>query len=139
MTRYEPILQVTEILKEKALETHRRNLEESQRLADELEQIDALFRAVQADQDSIGARQILGSDALYQGWLLRRRGEILRKAAKARANLHDSMEKARTAWSRAEAAAELDQKERSDRRDKLLARQADTLDELTRLRDFPFE
>ena len=136
MSQYEPLLQVTEILKETALEQHRRNLDESQRLADELEQIDALFRAVQEDQTTIGARQILGSDALYQGWLLRKRAEILRKAAMARARVHDSMEKARTAWSRAEAAAELDQKDRHAARSRALARQADTLEELTRLRGF---
>lgn len=135
-TQFEPLLQVTEIMKEKALEAHRRNMEESRKLADSLEQIDALRRAVQEDQSSIGARQMLGSDALYQSWLLRKRAEILRQAARARAREFDSLEKARTAYARAEAASELDRKERDARKEMRLARQADTLDELARLRGY---
>ncbi|CUH79705.1 hypothetical protein [Tropicibacter naphthalenivorans] len=136
MTQFEPLLEVTQILKEKALEKHRRNLDESARLAQEIEQIDELRRSVQADSETIGARQMLGADALWQGWLLRKRAEFLRQAALARAREFDSLAQARTAFSRAEAAKELDEKAREERRQKLLAREADTLEALGTMRRF---
>lgn len=136
MSDYSQLIEVMKILREKALEAHRRNMRESERLAEELAQIDTLRNAVQADQASIGARQLLGADALYQSWLLRKRAEILRQAATIRILAHESLEKARDAWSRVQAVDDLMAEENRQKRLKQLARQSDALEEINRLRPY---
>ena len=97
-TKYDDLKEATGLLLERALEAHRRNLAESTRIAGELAQIDAMRLAAQTDPQSIGARQMLGADALWQGWLVGKRAEILRRAAMARAQEADSLARARTAF-----------------------------------------
>lgn len=133
-TEFSELVRVTEVFKERALEKHRRNLEASQKLADELTQIDTLRQAAQADTESLGARRMMGADALWQGWLVRKRAEILRQSAMARAHEMDSLAQARTAFSRAEAATTLEEEARETAKRKMLTRQADALDALTVMR-----
>ena len=128
--KLEDLHQVTTLFLEKDLETHRRNLANSARLLSELAQIDNLREAAQADQGSIGARQILGADALWQGWLVRKRAEVLRHTAMARAQEADSLARARIAFSRAEAAETLVQQEAFICRTKRLKAEADAIDSL---------
>jgi hypothetical protein len=106
-SQYEDLTQITNVLLERQLDIYRRNLAESARLAAELAQIDGLREAAQADVGGIGARQILGADALWQGWLVRKRAEVLRRMAMARAQQADSQARARIAFSRAEATKTL--------------------------------
>ncbi|WP_245823150.1 hypothetical protein [Antarctobacter heliothermus] len=126
---------MTELLLERDLEKHRRNLAESNRLAGELAQIDSLRQAAQSDTGAINARQILGADTLWQGWLATRRAEILRHSAMARAQEADSFARARTAFSRVEAANNLAREEVEARQKRRLKAEADANDALSILRE----
>ncbi|MGH1412426.1 MAG: hypothetical protein ACRBB0_02975 [Pelagimonas sp.] len=126
--------QVTVSLKEQALEKHRQNLAESQRIASEIEQIDTLRSEAQNDDDGLLARRAVGADTLWQSWLMRRRADLLRDAAMARAYEGESLARARIAFSRAEATQSLVQEEKAKRKYKTLQRYADQLDELGTLR-----
>ncbi len=124
------LIEVTTTLKEQALERHRRNLEESRRIDSEIEQIDHLRAEAQKDDAGLMARRAVGADTLWQSWLMRRRADLLRDAAMARAYEGESLVQARTSFARAQAAQEISDKEEHDKRQKLLARYADRLDEL---------
>lgn len=134
MSKFNDILPITEIHKERALEAHRRNVAETRRLEGELVQIDALRFSAQHSSETIGARQILGADGLWQGWLLRKRADILQELAMAKALEGESLGRARQAFSRDSAVRELAEKEKTDRRKLMLQRQADQLDHLGQLR-----
>lgn len=124
------LIEVTGSLKEQALDIHRKNLEESRRIANEIEQIDRLRSEVQKDDAGLLARQAVGADALWQGWLMRRRVDLLRDAAMARAHEGESLIRARTAFARAQASEDLLEQEKHRRKQKILSRHADQLDEL---------
>lgn len=134
-SKYDDLTEATELLLERDLEAHRRNLAESKRLAGELAQIDGLRQAAQSDGGSINARQILGADMLWQGWLATRRAEILRHSAMARALEADSLARAKTAFSRAEAARKLARDEVEARQIRRHKAEADTIDALGILRE----
>ncbi|WP_323767734.1 hypothetical protein [Antarctobacter sp.] len=134
-TKYDDLTEATELLLERDLEAHRRNLAESSRLAVELAQIDGLRQAAQSDHGSINARQLLGADTLWQGWLATRRAEILRHSAMARAQEADSQARARTAFSRVEAARNLAREEVESRRKRQFKAEADAIDALGILRE----
>ncbi|SNS11030.1 hypothetical protein SAMN04488078_1004126 [Antarctobacter heliothermus] len=134
-SKYDDLTEVTELLLERDLEKHRRNLAESNRLAGELAQIDSLRQAAQSDTGAINARQILGADTLWQGWLATRRAEILRHSAMARAQEADSFARARTAFSRVEAANNLAREEVEARQKRRLKAEADANDALSILRE----
>ncbi|WP_417205871.1 hypothetical protein [Antarctobacter sp.] len=133
-TKYDDLTEATELLLERDLEAHRRNLAESSRLAGELAQIDGMRQAAQADHGSINARQMLGADTLWQGWLATRRAEILRHSAMARAQEADSQARAKTAFSRVEAARKLALEEVESRRKRRFKAEADAIDALGILR-----
>ncbi|MBY6159464.1 aldehyde dehydrogenase family protein [Mameliella alba] len=136
MTRkFEDLTTATGVLLERELEAHRRNLSESAQIAGELAQIDAMRQAAQADQGAINARQILGADTLWQGWLVSKRAEILRRSAMARAREADSLARARTAFSRAEAAKSLAQADKDAARKRRLQSEAETIEMLGVLRE----
>jgi hypothetical protein len=136
MSQYHELIEVTEVQKEQALEVHRKNLAETRRLQDELAQIDSLRAPAQQDEATIGARQILGADGLWNGWLLRKRADILQQTAMAKARELNSLDIARTAFARAEAAQELDRIEREELRQKKLKDAANYLDDLGVMRRF---
>lgn len=129
-TKYDDLTQATELMLERDIEAHRRNLAESSRLAGELAQIDGMRQAAQSDPGAISARQILGADTLWQGWLATRRAEILRHSALARAHEADSLARAKTAFSRAEAARRLAREEVDECRKRRLKSEADGIDAL---------
>lgn len=134
-TSYDEMIMATDLLLERDLEAHRRNRAESKRLAAELAQIDGMRLAAQSDPGTISARQILGADMLWQGWLATRRAEILRHSAMARAQEADSLARAKTAFSRAEAARGLAREETAMRRKKRLNAEAEATDALGILRE----
>jgi hypothetical protein len=134
-SQYDDLTKATGLLLERDLESHRRNLAESARLAAELAQIDGLREAAQADSETIGARQILGADALWQGWLVRKRAEVLRSTAMARAQEADSLARARTAFSRAEAARTLAEEDALKRKKRRLKAETDAMEALGVLRE----
>lgn len=131
---YQDLIQVTDLLQERALDKHRKNLAESRRLNQELAQIDAYRQAVQADVTSLGARRLSGADTLWQTWLVRKRATILQEMALARAKEADSLAIARTAQARFEAAENLEAAEQRKSRDKRLLVEVETIDALGRLR-----
>lgn len=135
MAGYEDLENVTGLFLERELERHRRNLAESARIAAELAQIDGLREAAQADSGAIEARHMLGADSLWQGWLVRKRAEVLRHAALARAQEADSLTRARDAFARAEAAKSLVEKDKSDAMRRRRAAEADRIDALGVLRE----
>ena len=132
--KYSNLTEATNLLLERELQAHRQNVAESARLAAEMAQIDGLREAAQADSGAIGARQILGADALWQGWLVRKRAQILRDVAMARAQETDSLSQARMAFSRAEAAKNLTREETNLKKKRRLKVEAETLDALGMLR-----
>lgn len=134
MTRYAELANVTRILLEQDLDRHRQSLENSRRIAGELAQIDAMRAAAQADAGAITARQMLGADTLWQGWLVRKRAEIQRRAAMARAQELDTMARARVALSRQQAADSLVAQDKAERMRKRLQAEADRMDEMGQLR-----
>ncbi|SDX89320.1 hypothetical protein [Citreimonas salinaria] len=107
---------VTGALRDRALESHRRNLAESRRIAAEVAEIDALRRAAQSDWAGLGAHRMLGADRLWNGWLLNRRASLLQQAAMARAREHDSQAAARTALARHDALEDLARQQADERR-----------------------
>ncbi|KUF09598.1 hypothetical protein [Pseudoponticoccus marisrubri] len=134
MTRYDDLISASSLLKEQALERHRERVRARQDIEAELAQIDQLRAAAQADGGSLGARQILGADALWQGWLVRRRTEVLRQMAMARARELESLDRARNAFAREEAARTLQEDDQRARMRKQRSAEADALDDLSLLR-----
>ncbi|WP_299936304.1 hypothetical protein [uncultured Pelagimonas sp.] len=125
------LIQVTSTLKEKAMALHRKNLEDRRRIENEIEQIDVLRNTVQADDGGLMARRAVGADSLWQSWLIRRRAELLREAAMARALEGESLTRAQFAFSRVKAIEELQKEEIQNRRQKKLAYYAQQLEELS--------
>jgi len=134
MTKYTELANVTKIMLEQDLARHRVNVEESRRVAGELAQIDAMRAAAQADVGAIGARQLLGADTLWQGWMVQKRAEIQRRAAMARARELDTLSRAKRAFSRAEATRALVEADRLDRKRRQDQAAAETMEDLGRLR-----
>jgi hypothetical protein len=134
MSRYDDLAQVTRIHLEMTLEKHRRSRAESDRLDAERGQIDALRHAAQQDGGAVTARQILGADTLWQGWLARRRAEIQRQSALARALEEETRQQARLAFSRNAAAQRLIEEDRVARQRRIDQAEADGIDALGQLR-----
>ncbi|MGP6088714.1 hypothetical protein [Antarctobacter jejuensis] len=134
-TKYDDLTEATDLLLERELEQHRRNLAETARLEGELAQIDAMRHAAQADVGAIGARQMLGADSLWQGWLVAKRATVLRQSAVARAQEANSLGRARLAFSRVEAAQSLAREEIAQKRKNRLKAEADATDALGVLRE----
>lgn len=128
------VIAVTEVLQERALDRHRKNLAESKRLADELAQMDALREAAQQDTRSLEARRATGADTLWQTWMVTRRAMILQEMAMARAREGDSLSQARVAQARFDAALRIEEDARRERRERRLGAEAETIDALARLR-----
>ncbi|MCR8549513.1 hypothetical protein M4578_16910 [Salipiger sp. P9] len=127
------LLRVTALLRERALESYRRDLMEELRLQDEQRRIDAMRHGAFADRESLDARRLIGADTLWQGWLARRRGEINRDIALSRARQAHSIAHARRAFARDEAAREVAQREALARRQARLAEEEARLEDLSRL------
>lgn len=134
MSKYAEMAEVTKILLERELDRHRQSLEQSRRIAGELAQMDTLRAAALADTGAITARQMLGADTLWQGWMARKRAEILRRSAMARVQEAETLGRARVAFSRSQAATSLMQRDREERLRKRLMAEADRIDELGQLR-----
>lgn len=134
MTNYAELSQVTQILLEQELDKHRKSVEQSRQIAGELAQIDAMRAAAQADSGAITARQLLGADTLWAGWLVRKRAEILRRSASARAQEMQTLAQARQAFARRQAAEQLVQDELAEKKRKRAMAFADKMDEIGQLR-----
>ncbi|GAA4221868.1 hypothetical protein J4E08_04505 [Sagittula sp. NFXS13] len=134
MTKYTELASITRIMLEKDLDQHRKSLDQSRQIAGELAQIDAMRAAAQADAGAISARQMLGADTLWQGWLLRKRADIQRRAAQARAQEMQTLAVARVAFSRTQAAENLVEQARTENLRKRQLAEADTIDALGQLR-----
>jgi len=70
------LLRVTTLLRERALEQYRRDLDEEARLQAEKDRIDALRMQVFTAEQDLSARRLTGADTLWQGWLAGRRGQL---------------------------------------------------------------
>jgi hypothetical protein len=134
MSRYDELAEATRLLLEQELDAHRRNLEQSRRIDGELAQLDAMRKAAQSDPGAITARQILGADTLWQGWLARKRQEMLRQAARARAQELMTLDRARLAFSRTEAADTIRREAKMEAIRKSRTREADAMEALGQLR-----
>ncbi len=130
------LLKVTALMRERALESYRRDVAEEARHQGELDRIDGLRQQSFDDRESVDTRRLLGADTLWQGWLSKRRGEINRAIAMSRAKQAHSMATARLAFSRDEAAKNVSQQEKQARRTKKAAHEETQLEELSRLMIF---
>jgi hypothetical protein len=99
-----------------------------------LAQMQAMREAAWQDSGAVTARQRLGADTLWQGWLVAKRAGLMRDMALARAREDEATARARTAFSRAEASAMLVAEARAGARQERLQREAEALDALARLR-----
>lgn len=133
------LLRVTALLRERALESYRRDLSEEMRHQGELDRIDGLRQQAFDDRESVDPRRLLGADTLWQGWLSKRRGEINRAIALSRAKQAHSMASARLAFSRDEAAKDVSNQEKLKRRTERMAREETQLEELSRMLNFDRE
>jgi hypothetical protein len=134
MTKYGELEEATRLMMERDLQSHRRSLQQTRMLQAELDQLDGLRKAAQADSGSITARQILGADVVWQGWLSQKRSQILQSMAAARAQEAFTMDRARIAFSRNEAARSLVEQESKNKRRRRDEAAADTIDALGHLR-----
>ncbi|KAA8609833.1 hypothetical protein AL036_01730 [Salipiger aestuarii] len=130
------LLRVTALLRERALESYRRDLSEEMRHQGELDRIDGLRQQSFSDHDSVDPRRMLGADTLWQGWLSKRRGEINRAIAMSRAKQAHSMAAACLAFSRDEAAKDVSRQQIAKRRTELMAREESQLEELSQMLKF---
>ena len=130
------LLQVAGIRKDRALQSHRRNLAEEARLQSELDEIDKLRKSAQADMSNLMERRVLGADTLWQGWLLQRRARVLEQMALARARQAQSYLRAKECFARDAAIADLEQDELRRIRARADARLADDLQDIAMLREF---
>ena len=129
-TDFDTLTPITALMQDRALAEHRKSVAETRRLQAELDEIDARRAAMMADPGSIGARQVLGADAAWQGWLVRRRSEILRDMALARAREAETGAQAQQALARHDALQDL---ARAEARRRAAARAAATLAQLDQL------
>ncbi|MCT4555023.1 MAG: hypothetical protein N4A53_10080 [Pelagimonas sp.] len=134
MEEYKDLLQVVELLEERALNQHRNNLAAIQAVKEEVQQIDGLRAAAQAEATSLGARRMSGADTLWQSWLMQQRAALMRNQAIAQARERESFLTARTAMARAEAVKSMEEVAQTERRNKRLILEAERLEELGRLR-----
>lgn len=130
------LLRVTALLRERALETYRRDLNEERLHQGELDRIDGLRKQAFDERESVDTRRMLGMDTLWQGWLSKRRGEINRAIALSRAKQAHSIASARLAFSRDAAANEVAGKERQARKVAKFAHEEMRLEELSRMVTF---
>ncbi len=122
--RLHDLVPVTQLLMERALDNHRKNIAESQRVAAEIDEIDALRQRAQGQMQDMGPQRMIGADTLWQGWLMQRRAREL-----------DSFGRARLAFARAEATRSLDEKRLAELRARRLFREEERLEALSVLRD----
>lgn len=127
------LLRVTALLRERALEQYRRDLDEEARLQAEKDRIDALRMQVFTAEQDLSARRLTGADTLWQGWLAGRRGQLNQEIAMARARQAHSMNAAQAAFSRDEAAKGLAHRKAVARARARLAADEASLEALSRL------
>ncbi len=111
----EQLRHVTRILKEQAMRRYRQALQERAALDSELAEIDEMRKLGQRENASLHARQSIGADTLWNGWMLQRRLEILQKTALCRAKEEDRRDAAKRAFSRDLALQEIIQDAKTER------------------------
>ena len=126
-------VQVTESLLEQELTTYRLRLSKRQDIDAEIESMTHLMLSAQEHDETYMARQVLGADSLWRGWLANKRAETLRHLAMAKALELESFDRARLAFSRNEAAKSLARDARERRKNTQDQRAADCLEDLSRL------
>ena len=97
------------------MERHRAILEQERALRRELDEIENLrHQTLRADADA-HARQILGADGLWQGWLAQRRMALNQELAMVQVRKFDSHANAKTAFARHQVTADLAQEAARER------------------------
>ncbi|EPX82624.1 hypothetical protein [Salipiger mucosus] len=127
------LLQITELLRDRAVDKYRRDLAEEAGLRGERDEIDRLRAAARLSSGGVDARQLTGSDTLWQGWLLQRRGDLNTGMAMARAKQAHSIQRARDAFAKDAATRSLQDRAQAKRRAERLAREERMLEDLARL------
>lgn len=125
------LVAVTDMLHQRALDDFKRNSRNVEAIDAELSEIQELRTAAQADQTSLEARRLLGSDTVWQGWLAGRTTELQQKKAMARALQLDSLIRAQKTFARTDAASALVQADRKEARSLRQKNEADRLDWLS--------
>ncbi|MBE9635913.1 hypothetical protein [Salipiger mangrovisoli] len=128
------LLRVSALLRDRALAAYRRDLDAETSLRAERDRIDALRMAALDEGPAMGAHQLLGMAALWQGELLRRRAVVQLGLAEARARQGYSSRAARAAFSRDMAARQIVDRSRDDRVARQLAAEERALEALAALR-----
>lgn len=125
------LVAVTDILHQRALDDFRRNSRNVEAIDAELSEIQRLRTEAQADQTSLEARRLLGSDTVWQGWLAGQTTDLQQKKAMARALQLDSLIRAQKTFARTDAASALVQADRKEARSLRQKNEADRLDWLS--------
>lgn len=134
MSGTEDLTRITALLMEQELDRLRQRRAAQAQLQGQLDQMDRMREAAQADGGAVTARQRIGADTLWQGWMLAKRAAILRDMALARAREEEALAGARRAFSRQQAARALIEAEARKARRQRLKREGDGLDALATLR-----
>ncbi|SDI78249.1 hypothetical protein [Salipiger marinus] len=125
---------ITSLLRARALEDVRRERLEEDRLRAEQGEIDRMREAARSAAQAVSLQRLIGADTLWQGWLTSRRMEINRQMAMVRARQAHHLAVARLAFSRDEAVASLQSRERQARQSDAERQQAQKLEALLFLR-----
>ena len=125
------IVTVTDLLHARALDQYRERSAETQRVQDELDELDRLRAAVQADTESLGARRLAGADTMWQGWIAQRRTRLQQEMAIARARQLESLGRMKGTFAQLDAARSIAHDEAHARRMDKLKKEADNLDWLS--------
>ncbi|MCD1617303.1 hypothetical protein K7H20_04490 [Salipiger manganoxidans] len=97
-------------------------------------EIDRMREAARSAAQAVSLQRLIGADTLWQGWLTSRRMEINRQMAMVRARQAHHLAVARLAFSRDEAVASLQSRERQARQSDAERQQAQKLEALLFLR-----
>ncbi|WP_417718783.1 hypothetical protein [Salipiger sp.] len=133
------LLTVTELLKDRALESYRKLLAEEAQLKAERDQIDAMREAARSEAANFGAGRMVGADVLWQGWLSRKRSELNQAIIMARVKQAHGVTAAQYAFARDKAARDVAESTQRETKRRRMAEEEDRLEDLGRLMRFQAE
>lgn len=104
---YEELKVITALMQDRALSSYRKILEEEVGLRQELDEMEQLrVSALHRDAGDV-VRQITGADALWQGWLAKRRAGLTQDLVMLQIRKNDHRDLAQTAFARNQVAEDL--------------------------------
>lgn len=130
------LVELTDLLHLRALDVYRQRTASVTRTQGSLDEISVLRTAAQADTQSVDARRMVGSDAMWQGWLAIRTTALQQEMAINRALQIEGLSHAQSTFAKLDAARGLQKAQRAALDKRRAGREAETLDWLSMLRSW---